>query len=926
MKIKLFFVLLVSMILSISSGAFAATGTTVTLTFEGLTQNEAVSDYYNGGYGHDYFTGLPTSGPGPYYGVVFSSVWAAIDADAGGDGNFGGEPSPDTAIWFQQGNGGGVMNVPGGFSGRLSLYYSNPNGSSNIYIYDGLNKTGNLIATFNLPRTPSDGAPDPTGSLSPLVYAAVNFEGIAKSASFIELAHSAYVDNISLELCPLPVDTTPDPFTFIDQTDVELNTTMTSNTITITGINTAAPISITGGTYSVNGGAYTSASGTANNGDTVNVRLTSAGSNSTMTVAKLTIGGVFDTFSLTTVSGPDEPEPGSITLTFEGLTQNESVGDYYNGGYGYDYFTGLSTSGPGPSFGVIFSNVWAAIDADAGGDGNFGGEPSPDTAIWFQQGSGGGVMNVPGGFHGKFSFYYSNPNGASTIYIYDDLNKTGNLIATLNLPRTPSNGAPDPTGGLSPLVYAAVNFEGIAKSVSFLELAHSAYVDNISFAPISGYVITASAGANGNISPSALVNPGANTTFSITPNAYYHIADVLVDGVSVGAVASYTFTNVTDDHTIYATFTTTFDSHTITATAGVNGTISPPSAVATPGSNATFTITPDADYHIADVSVDGNSVGALSSYTFSDVTADHTISATFALNTGYVLTFEGLTDYEGVGNYYNGGYGFYFDTEDPKSGPGPDYGVTFSNNVWAKIDSNAVSGDMSMRTQQGGGVMNVPDGFGGLSLYYSNTLMDFSEIYIYDGLDKTGSLIATFNLPRTPDGGSFVYAHISFAGEGKSVDFSGTLASFDNITFSPVNTKTLRLLSASNSNDGASGSSGGGSCFIATAAFGSPMECHVQILRDFRDRYLLSSRLGQIFVNFYYRVSPPIAAIIAQNEVLRLMTRWCLMPLIGIAYLIFTFGIINCVLMTTIGVLLLLLFVWRRQRGFKHDLPCSSAG
>jgi serine protease len=85
--------------------------------------------------------------------------------------------------------------------------------------------------------------------------------------------------------------------------------------------------------------------------------------------------------------------------------------------------------------------------------------------------------------------------------------------------------------------------------------------------------------------------------------------------------------------------------------------------------------------------------------------------------------------------------------------------------------------------------------------------------------------------------------------------------------------------------DGGGGGGGGGGCFIATAAFGSPLEQHVQILRDFRDRILLNSAAGKALVNFYYEVSPPIARTIAQNEGLRLMTRASLMPVVGVAYL-----------------------------------------
>jgi uncharacterized repeat protein (TIGR02543 family) len=74
---------------------------------------------------------------------------------------------------------------------------------------------------------------------------------------------------------------------------------------------------------------------------------------------------------------------------------------------------------------------------------------------------------------------------------------------------------------------------------------------------INAFTITASAGANGTITPSGSVsvNPGANQSFTITPtNTTFHIADVLVDGSSVGAVPSYTFPNVTANHTISAIF------------------------------------------------------------------------------------------------------------------------------------------------------------------------------------------------------------------------------------------------------------------------------------------------------------------------------------------------------------------------------------
>ena len=128
------------------------------------------------------------------------------------------------------------------------------------------------------------------------------------------------------EVTVTSIDTTPDPFTFTAQTGVALNTTVTSNTITVSGINSAASITITGGTYSINSGSYTSSAGTVNNGNTVTVRQTSSGSYSSTTNATLTIGGVNGTFSVTTQSAPVDTTPDPFTFTAQtGVALNTTV-------------------------------------------------------------------------------------------------------------------------------------------------------------------------------------------------------------------------------------------------------------------------------------------------------------------------------------------------------------------------------------------------------------------------------------------------------------------------------------------------------------------------------------------------------------------------------------------------------------------------
>jgi len=78
----------------------------------------------------------------------------------------------------------------------------------------------------------------------------------------------------------------------------------------------------------------------------------------------------------------------------------------------------------------------------------------------------------------------------------------------------------------------------------------------VSTKPLIQYVIRSIVGANGNITPTGevLVTEGSDQGFTITPNNGYQVADVLVDGVSVGAVTSFTFTNVQADHSIIVSF------------------------------------------------------------------------------------------------------------------------------------------------------------------------------------------------------------------------------------------------------------------------------------------------------------------------------------------------------------------------------------
>jgi len=165
------------------------------------------------------------------------------------------------------------------------------------------------------------------------------------------------------------------------------------------------------------------------------------------------------------------------------------------------------------------------------------------------------------------------------------------------------------------------------------------------------------------------------------------------------------------------------------------------------------------------------------------------------------LTFEGLQNFEGVSDYYNGGLGSL------GSGPGPEYGVTFAANALAYIPGlqtgtvTPFPGDPSPPTvlllailgnAYGAGyptstTMDVTSGFvGALTFYYINIAPSVRATYvdIYSGLDGTGTLLAEQSLATTPEAFTGP-TMVSFSGTAYSVVFGGgnDQLALDNISF-----------------------------------------------------------------------------------------------------------------------------------------------
>jgi hypothetical protein len=220
--------------------------------------------------------------------------------------------------------------------------------------------------------------------------------------------------------CEEPPDTVPDAFSFTDVTGAAVSTVTTSNSITISGITGATAVSATNGaTFSINGGAY-GTSGTISNGQTLRIRLTSSAIPSTVVSTTVTVGGVTDSWSVTTTGGALVQEfntPGAYTwykpsVAADYLTQVQCWGA--GGGGGRNSGSDEGDGGGGGGYGTVVytiaslpNSVTGAVGAGGlgratNGNGTAGGQSSFG-AYLYANGGGGGVGGSGQGAGGTFS-------------------------------------------------------------------------------------------------------------------------------------------------------------------------------------------------------------------------------------------------------------------------------------------------------------------------------------------------------------------------------------------------------------------------------------------------------------------------------------------------------------------------------------------
>ena len=425
------------------------------------------------------------------------------------------------------------------------------------------------------------------------------------------------------------------------------------------------------------------------------------------------------------------------------------------------------------------------------------------------------------------------------------------------------------------------------------------------------YTLTTSKTGNGTLTstPSG-ISCGSTCSYSYTSGT----------SVTVTATADsgYTFTgwsgactgtgactiSMTAAKTVSATFTQNATYYTLTTSKTGNGTItSSPSGISC-GSTCSTSVTSGTSITLTAVANTG--------YTFSgwsgactgtgtctvSMTAAKTVTATFTQNaTYYTLTTNNsgngtiTSTPSGISCGATCAYSFTSGTSVSLTAT-PYTGYTFSG--WSGACTGTGTCQVTMGTAKivtaTFAVQSTPTlsvtkkGYGRIKTRFATIVA--SAMTTNTGIDCGDSCVEQFSaktnvtLSAEPDTG------YTFSGWSGACSGTGDCTvTVEDQTTVEANFTASEATSGNTSSSVGTDGGGGGGCFIATAAFGSYLDPHVVVLREFRDKVLLTNYFGRIIVKFYYANSPVIANSISQNGGLRIATRLVLTPFIyAVAY------------------------------------------
>jgi len=192
-------------------------------------------------------------------------------------------------------------------------------------------------------------------------------------------------------------------------------------------------------------------------------------------------------------------------------------------------------------------------------------------------------------------------------------------------------------------------------------------------------------------------------------------------------------------------------------------------------------------------------------------------------------------------------------------------------------------------------ILKYPGDVARVRVYFSAGIYSTDNFYKYDTLNGwyNYTQYTTFN----DDGQSFIL-ELTDGGNGDSDGVA------NGIITDPGGISSGTSSSSSGDFGAGAGGGGGGGCFLATATYGSPLERHVSILKDFRDTYLVHSSLGRMFVRTYYKYSPDLALFIEKHEALKTVVAISLIPIIAFSYLSLHIGLAMALMIIIVGLIL----------------------
>jgi hypothetical protein len=377
----------------------------------------------------------------------------------------------------------------------------------------------------------------------------------------------------------------------------------------------------------------------------------------------------------------------------------------------------------------------------------------------------------------------------------------------------------------------------------------------------------------------SVTNPGegmflydAGTTVNLTavPDLYYHFAGWTGD---VGEIANVNdaSTNITmnGDYKITANFALDPGYYSLTISSTPGGNVTEPGVGTFVYGNSTvvdLVAVSDDHYHFVEWTGDWTGNGTIADIyaTSTNITMDssYSIAANFELDPGwYSLTISstdgGRVTQPGVGIYVYGNSTVVALVAQPDTGY---QFLKWTGNVTTVADVNAASTNITMN-----------DSYSIIANFESWQPEPMAQLTISS---TTGGSVTT------PGEGTFWYplgAEVDLVAEAVS-GYNFTNWSGDVSTIADVYAASTTITMDSSYSIIANFSGTGSRCFITTAAYGTPMAEEIQILREFRDEYLLTNVLGRALVDVYYRISPPIAEFITEHPSLKPIVRAGLSP------------------------------------------------